>query len=483
MGKKKKSKITPIALKINLIIFIVLMTGIGFGSFLFGYGYFLALQDKIQSNLLVQSDILYKAIEKYMLLGKANIAMEFFDDIGTISPEYTIKLFRTTGKKAFSDNSTIETVNKNLGTPFFEPKVLGAPDTETLQEKYLQGVMQRPPQDLANIEQIEDNTFFHMYKPLINLPKCTGCHGSDHTVRGIIAINNNITRDLQEQFLRILLIGGVIFLVLTAILLIIITQYLKRAVLVPVKAIGDVCSQVTAGIFSTRVNIKRNDEIGLLGQTVNSMAKGLHERFELSKFVSSKTIQSLTSEEKGKKVAMTILFSDIRGFTSYSAKRDAEEVVDSLNRILNIQTEIIHKNGGDVDKYVGDEIVSIFTDENSAVSACRAALDIQKEIEENSSLKYDNLHVGIGIHNGEVILGMIGSEKRADFTIIGDNVNVTSRLCDVAKPGQIIIHEAAYKRIKDTIKADGPYKLKVKGKEEGLHVYLISRNEGDGGAQ
>jgi adenylate cyclase len=87
--------------------------------------------------------------------------------------------------------------------------------------------------------------------------------------------------------------------------------------------------------------------------------------------------------------------------------------------------------------------------------------------------QYKGLTVGIGINTGEVILGMIGSEKRADFTVIGDPVNITSRLCDNAKPGMILISKGVHRRIRDRARARGPFRLKVKGKAGDLAVYQL----------
>ena len=145
----------------------------------------------------------------------------------------------------------------------------------------------------------------------------------------------------------------------------------------------------------------------------------------------------------------------------------------TLNAILGFQTEVIHRNGGDVDKYVGDEVVALFSGEDSVARACRAAVEIQREIERETDARFNGLHVGIGINVGEVILGMIGSEKRADFTVIGDHVNFASRLCDVAKAGQIIISENVRKKIDNAFVVSSPYKLRVKGKEDYQRVYIL----------
>jgi adenylate cyclase len=294
----------------------------------------------------------------------------------------------------------------------------------------------------------------------------------------VIDISSNITNERKEQYIVFVASTGM-FLALVLILTFILTRFLRVTLLRPVSKISNVCSDVTTGNFSSRVNIKNKDEIGLLGKTVNTMVEGLYERFELSKYVSASTIQSLRDEKKGKRVPLTIMFSDIRGFTSFTEGNEPEMVVQYLNKILNVQTEIIQQHKGDVDKYVGDEIVALYHDTEPEFSACMTALTIQKEIEEKTAKLYGGLRVGIGINCGEVILGMIGSEKRADYTVVGDNVNTASRLCAVARMGQIIISNRVYEVVKKRVVVEGPYRVKLKGKKEQLRVYILKDIKGN----
>ncbi|MBN2535896.1 MAG: adenylate/guanylate cyclase domain-containing protein [Spirochaetales bacterium] len=476
----KRKKYIPITRKINAIIIISLIIGIGTIISYYYLSLFMNINDSTRQNLLQQSDILYTAIENYMIPGEAPLAANFFNDINKINPEYTIKLFRSNGVKAFRDNNTISFVNNSIGVnKFLEREVIE--DNEKPIDNYFSKAIEVPPRNsvFRTVDRMENTfgakgkIFFRIYRPLINLPRCTVCHGGEHTIRGVIDIRNDITKSVNDQYI-ILFISIATFVLMVSILAAILSQYLKGTVIQPVKSIGDICTGVTQGVFDKKVSIKNRDEIGALGNTVNTMVEGLHERFKLSKFVSSSTIESLKTEEKGHKVPVTIFFSDIRGFTSFTELNKPETVVESLNKVLNFQSGIIQENKGDIDKYVGDEIVAIFTQENSELSACISALKIQKELKEKSGSEYNNLKVGIGINYGEVILGMIGSEKRADYTIIGDNVNTASRLCNLAKSGQIIISESTYEKVKDQVKTKGPYKVKVKGKEDYLHVYLLT---------
>jgi adenylate cyclase len=467
-----EKRFVPLTVKINLLILASLIIGIGAISYFFARSIYNTIDTSTEENLSQQSEILFTSIENMMITGNAPIAVNFFKDIKTSNPDYTIRLYRRDGDEAFTDNSTIREVNDNIDTATFEEREGAASATVEPIEDNFAVATGMPPQPVFFQMQEENELFFIIYKPLINLPKCTRCHGSDHTVRGVIDIESNIT-DAQKQQQYALLISGSLFLGMVVILTVLLSQFLKAAVISPVKKIGTVCTNVTNGDFDERVDIGNNDEIGTLGTTVNTMVEGLQERFELSKYVSSSTIASLRGKEKGRKIPVTLFFSDIRGFTSYSENKDPETVVTYLNKILNMQTEILINNNGDIDKYVGDEIVAMFSGDNGHLEACRAALEIQKELTQSSEDEYGGLTVGIGINTGEVIMGMIGSERRADFTVIGDEVNSASRLCDAAKPFQILISDITYKKAQRKIQAEGPFKLRVKGKKTYLRVYIL----------
>jgi adenylate cyclase len=467
----RMKRFVPLTRKINLIIIFSLTVGVGVVIAYFAYSQNLGLRDSSEGSLGQQADILYQSVKNAMLPGEAPIAVQLFEDIGLRNPAYHIALLREGGVQAFSDNSTIEVVNRNLGYQAFEPKEVFPQNVMVMDrdETFNRSVGQRRP--VLFQETVEGQTFFTIYKPLLNLPKCTRCHGSSHTVRGVINITSDITPLVNQQRSNVLVASG-IFVVVVLILTLLLSLYLHGTLIRPVKHIGDVCATITGGDFTAQVEVKNRDEIGALGETVNQMVEGLYERFELSKFVSSSTIRSIRNQEKGAKREMTLFFSDVRSFTSFSERNDPETVVDSLNRVLNLQTAIIQRNGGDVDKYVGDEVVAVFSGEHKEEHACLSALEIQNEIMHHRNT-YGGLAVGIGINTGEVILGLVGSSQRADFTAIGDHVNTASRLCDQAKPGMILITESVYTPVMERVRIKGPYNLRVKGKKSDIHVYRL----------
>lgn len=422
-------------------------------------------------SLQRQSEILYQSIKNAMLPGEAPVAVRLFADIRLSARVFDVSLYRADGVEAFSDNKTIETVNANLGKAFFKPKPLLMLDARVIAAdmNFTRAVQER--RTVLYQQSEGERNYILIYKTLLNLPKCAGCHGSAHTVRGVIHIRSDVTGEAVQQRDNLLL-AAAIFAILVPLLAVLLARYLQATLVRPVRHLGQVCAGVRQGDFSVRARIASRDEIGQLGETVNEMVQGLYERFQLSKFVSGSTLQSIRNRERGAKAAMTLFFSDVRSFTAYAERHPPERVVEALNRLLNAQTEIIHRNGGDVDKFVGDAVVAVFSGQQRVENACRSALEIQEEIARDPG-GYDGLEVGIGLDSGEVILGLVGSEKRADFTVIGDHVNVAARLCAAARPGMVLVTESVYSPLGVRVTARGPAHLKVKGKAEPLAVYQI----------
>lgn len=470
---------TPITRKVNLLIVAALILGIGSVTFYLAASLFTTIEETRQESLVKESDLLYEAIAQLMVPGEAPLAVSYFQGLRQIDVGYTVGLYRTDGVPAFSDNETILEVNENINSSMFslvperEEGVTPQQDLPPLQEERFAQATTIPPQDVLYQIETEAGTFARMHRALINLPKCSVCHGSDHTLRGVIDIQSDVTESVRQQRATVVT-ASLFFLGLVLVAGIALSAVLRRIVITPVQKIGAVCEAVTKGDFDRRVDLGQNDEIGRLGNTVNEMVQGLKERFHLSRFVSGSTIRSIQTEATGGTATATLLFADIRGFTAYTEAYPPETVVATLNSFLNLQTEIISGEGGDVDKYVGDEVVAIFSGEGASLAACRAALLIQHQLKERPiETGGTELEVGIGVHQGQVIMGAIGSENRADFTAIGDNMNTAARLCSAAAGGETIISRSVRDLVYTEFDLDGPYMLRVKGKREPLRVYKL----------
>jgi adenylate cyclase len=176
----------------------------------------------------------------------------------------------------------------------------------------------------------------------------------------------------------------------------------------------------------------------------------------------------------------TVLFSDVRGFTKLSAKMEPEQVVKMLNDMFHDLTPIVLKYEGTVDKYMGDAVMAVFgcpdPDELQWDHAVQAALEMQEAISHLHSSRWDDgsvFRVGIGIHCGPVIHGFIGARERMEYTVIGSTINVASRYCDAAPPGEILISPAVYARLHKKVEVDHPAR-EIDTKHEGkLKAYVV----------
>ena len=178
---------------------------------------------------------------------------------------------------------------------------------------------------------------------------------------------------------------------------------------------------------------------------------------------------------------VTVLFADIRGFTALSEREKPEKVVGLLNRYFSAMTEIIFDHGGTLDKYIGDGLMAIFgapaATPEDALNAVKAAVTMQKRITTlNEELRADGLEqiaVGIGLHTGEATIGYIGSDKRSEYTAIGDTVNLASRLESNAAGGQILISEATSTASGNLIPVNSREPLTVKNRVQPVDVFEV----------
>jgi adenylate cyclase len=187
----------------------------------------------------------------------------------------------------------------------------------------------------------------------------------------------------------------------------------------------------------------------------------------------------LQLEKGGALSEVTMLFSDIRGFTSMSESRAPQEIVRLLNEYFELMVDVLFQYEGTLDKFVGDEIVALFGAPvpmpKAELKAVECALDMMKALKEFNRLRLnegqEEIKIGIGINTGTVVTGAIGSSRALQYTAIGDPVNTASRLCSIAKPGEIILSEATFEKVKHEVAAVPLDPVRVKGKADELRVY------------
>jgi adenylate cyclase len=190
----------------------------------------------------------------------------------------------------------------------------------------------------------------------------------------------------------------------------------------------------------------------------------------------------LTIEKGGRLTEVTMLFSDIRGFTTMSDGRPAQEIVNTLNEYFEVMVDILFKYSGTLDKFVGDEIIGLFgapiSIDDAPFKAVACGLAMLQALEEfNRTRAAENqspIRIGIGINTGKVITGSIGSTRALQYTCIGDAMNVASRLVNVAGSGEIIVSEHTYRHVAGRVEATALPPVRVKGKAEELKVYRVT---------
>jgi adenylate cyclase len=231
----------------------------------------------------------------------------------------------------------------------------------------------------------------------------------------------------------------------------------------------------------------------ILLRIYHQMLKEEKNRLLLSRFFSNTVTEKIFGSGEnlrlgGERKNVTILFADLRGFTSMSEHLDQEKVVEILNAYFSLMTPIIFEQDGTLDKLMGDGIMAFFgaplSHNDDPMRAVRTAIKMVQALEEfntqTHSKQWPTLKVSIGVNSGEVVAGYIGSEEHLNYTVIGDAVNVAQRLQSIAGSNEILISKTVYDDIADRLCAENACKSlvplpaqKVKGKEKAVEVFRV----------
>jgi class 3 adenylate cyclase len=182
----------------------------------------------------------------------------------------------------------------------------------------------------------------------------------------------------------------------------------------------------------------------------------------------------------GTRQVISILFADIRGFSTFSEKLDPEKLVEIINVYMTIASDAIHMQQGVIDKFMGDAVMALYNtplrpQEDHALRAVRSAAAMMADIRAyNDTISgQDRLQFGIGVHTGEAVVGNVGSPDRLDYTAMGDSVNLAKRLQEVAKPMQVLLSDDTYQIVKDRVEVTELEPVQVKGRTQHTKVYEL----------
>lgn len=266
---------------------------------------------------------------------------------------------------------------------------------------------------------------------------------------------------------------------------------LARGLARPIATLVAATGRVGRGEYDTRVPETSRDEVGQLAHAFNAMTEGLalkeQYRGVLDKVVSRDVAEELLRGELtlgGENREVTVLFADIRGFTALTEGMAPQEVIGLLNEIMALLSNAVESAGGVVDKFVGDEIMAVFgaplVQPDHATRAAGAALAMQDAVATLSAERARRgaapVEVGVGLHTGEAVAGNMGSPSRLNYTVVGESVNLASRLCSAAGPGDILISGATREQVEEgmfRVRSSGARTLK--GFTRSVEVYEIVR--------
>mgnify|MGYP001600945144 CR=1 FL=1 len=340
------------------------------------------------------------------------------------------------------------------------------------------------PQATTRRIQLTEGEYGTLMRPLYGAP------GDELQIVAVIQKSYNENMENVQAFQRVLL---QFYLVVLAVSLLAVVL-LARSVTRPVLDLARRVRRIEDGDFGQSVQVIGRDEISELATSVNNMARGLAEKEKvrdlLGKVVSQEIAEELLSKTivlGGEEKVVTVLFADIKGFTSLCENTPPEAVLTLLNSYLSEITAVIERHQGVVDKYTGDSVMALFgaplSRGNDAQNAVRTALAMQEAMTSlnarNRAAGLAAVEAGIGVHTGLVVAGNLGSQNRLNYTVIGDSVNLSARLEGLTRK----YHVANV--VSETTRQSAPgfvYReldlVRVAGKREPVRIYEVIGEEG-----
>lgn len=346
--------------------------------------------------------------------------------------------------------------------------------------------------------------------------------GEEHPVSheleaAMLRLNADAVKEMREQRALVTadqgLLKGVVggFSVISLLTALLLGFALSWAFIRPVRRMDGMLKAIAAGDFSQRLHVPNRDEFGALSKNLNTMTMHLASAYDqlrsmnsnlqqqvqdqlahierasaLKRYLSPQLAESIIDGKVdvnlvSRRKNLTVCYVDVRGFSAMSESLQPEELVDVLNQYLTAMTEIVFRHGGTLDKYIGDAIKVFFGDpvpyEDHAARAVQMAIEMQAkliELQHRWSVSQDEiLTMGIGISTGYVTVGNIGSSTRLDYTVIGNHVNLASRLADRAKAGQILVSERTLLAVRSLVESREIDEVELEGVARPIKIYEI----------
>ena len=301
-----------------------------------------------------------------------------------------------------------------------------------------------------------------------------------------VAYPVEIYLDRLHELRNTLLLASGVGAVTTLVLGLLVLRRLTR----PIALLTGGVSRVAAGDLSTPLRVASRDEVGRLTQAFNSMLEGLRQRdfirSAFGRYVSPEVAQALLESPEGlrfggTKRIVTVLMSDLRGYTRFAEQGAPEEVMEILNGYLARMAEVVIAHGGTINEFIGDAIFAVYgapvAHPDHAERAAATALAMQEALvgvnAEHARRGLPAFEMGIGLHTGEAVVGNIGSEQRAKYAVVGSAVNVASRVESATVGGQVLLTARTLAELGTLARVGPPTALQVKGLSEPLIVHEL----------
>lgn len=257
----------------------------------------------------------------------------------------------------------------------------------------------------------------------------------------------------------------------------------------PVRALAAAMDRVGKGTLLP-VSLRSSDEVGMLAASFNAMVQGLKERERLhstlSRYVSDDVAARILTEQsdldlQGELREVTVLFLDLRGFSALSRVMPPREVVALLNTYFAVIVDVIFKHHGTVSKFIGDAVLAVwgapFAVEDAPMRAVRTGVEIQQRLavlnQERRERGQPTLAVGIGVNSGEAIAGNVGSERRMEYAVVGDEVSLALRLEASAEEGQLVLSQSAFEQVRSRVEFRERAPMQVEGRAAPAWSYEV----------
>jgi class 3 adenylate cyclase len=297
----------------------------------------------------------------------------------------------------------------------------------------------------------------------------------------VVFMANMSEVDRERMAALIMGAGGFLVALLVASL---VSVMVSRGMSRPIESLVAASHKIAAGDFKTKVEVDSRDEIGRLGAAFNEMTAGLRKRQEIMEKTLSRDVAEeflKGTERRPDRRVVTIVFMDIRGYTSGTEGMDPEDVVVMLNELMDLLSGAIVRNGGNVNKFLGDGLMAMFGApkplEGHALKAVKAALEMQKWMARWNDRRIARglpaFFSGIGINTGQAMAGKVGAQDRMEYTLIGEEVNLASRICGKAAPKQVLVTKQTWDLVQPEMKGRELEPVIVKGLSYPIKIYEV----------